>query len=106
MSTFTVNSASLGGHEGWGGKGGYILKIHLRNWGPPLAYNGVSRVVLMVKNLPANARDTRDEGSIPGLGRSPGVEGGNPLQYSFLKIPRTEEPGGLQIMRLQRVRQD
>ena len=32
----------------------------------------------MVKNLPANARDT---GSIPGLGRSPGVGNGNTLQY-------------------------
>ena len=26
----------------------------------------------VVKNLPANARDTRDVGSIPGSGRSPG----------------------------------
>ena len=25
----------------------------------------------MVKNLPANARDAKDTGSIPGLGRSP-----------------------------------
>ena len=76
---FTVNSASLGGREEWGGKGVYILKIHLRNWGSPLAYNRVSQVVLIVKNLPGNARDTRDEGSSLGLGRSPGVESGNPL---------------------------
>ena len=33
----------------------------------------------VVKNLPANAGDVRDTGSIPGLGRSPGVENGNPL---------------------------
>ena len=39
----------------------------------------------MVKNLPANARDIRDTGSIPGLGRSPGVGHGNPLQYSCLE---------------------
>ena len=32
-----------------------------------------------VKNLPANAEDTRDVGSIPGLGRSPGGGNGNPL---------------------------
>ena len=32
----------------------------------------------MVKNLPANAGEVRDEGSIPGLGRSPGVGNGNP----------------------------
>jgi len=34
-------------------------------------------------------------GSIPGLGRSPEEGNGNPLQYSCLKIPWTEEPGGL-----------
>ena len=33
---------------------------------------GVSQVVLVVKNLPANAGDLRDVGSIPGSGRSPG----------------------------------
>ena len=33
----------------------------------------------------ANARDVRDPGSIPGLGRSPGVGNGNPLQYSCLE---------------------
>ena len=38
-----------------------------------------------VKNPPANARVTRDAGSIPGLGRSPGVENGNPLQSSCLE---------------------
>ena len=41
----------------------------------------------MVKNLPANARDIRDVGSIPGLGRSPGGRHGNPLQYSCLENP-------------------
>ena len=35
----------------------------------------------VVKNLPANAGDA---GSIPGMGRSPGVENDNPLQYSYL----------------------
>ena len=49
----------------------------------------------VVKNLPANSEDTGDAGSIPGLGRSPGGGNGNPLQYSCLKIPQTEEPGGL-----------
>ena len=37
----------------------------------------------MVKNLPASAGDTRDGSLIPGLGRCPGVESGNPLQYSL-----------------------
>ena len=45
----------------------------------------------MVKNLPANAGDTRDAGSIPGLGRSPGVENGTPLQYSCLENPMDGE---------------
>ena len=39
----------------------------------------VSQMALMVKNLPANAGDIRDAGSIPGLGRSPGGGHGNPL---------------------------
>ena len=33
----------------------------------------------VVKNLPANAGDTRDAGLIPGLGRSPGIGNGNPV---------------------------
>ena len=41
----------------------------------------------MVKNLPANAGDIRDTGSIPGSGRSPGVGNGNPLCYSCLENP-------------------
>ena len=41
----------------------------------------------MVKNLPANAGDTRDIGLIPGSGRSPGAGNGNPLQYSCLENP-------------------
>jgi len=39
----------------------------------------------VVKNPPASARDIRDMGSIPGLGRSPGGEHGNTLQYSYLE---------------------
>ena len=39
----------------------------------------------MVKNLPDNVGDTEDMGLIPGLGRSPGVGNGNPLQYSCLE---------------------
>ena len=39
----------------------------------------------MVKNLPANAGDPRDMGSIPGLVRFPGVGNGSPLQYSSLE---------------------
>ena len=39
----------------------------------------------VVKNLPVNMGDSRDEGSIPGSERSPGVGNGNPLQYSCLE---------------------
>ena len=39
----------------------------------------------MVKNLPANAGDARDAASIPGLGRSPAIGNGNPVQYSCLE---------------------
>jgi len=38
-----------------------------------------SQVDLVVKNVPANAGDVRDLGSIPGLGRAPGKGRGNPL---------------------------
>ena len=41
----------------------------------------------MVKNLPGNARDTEDTGSILRSGRSPGVGNGNTLQYSCLENP-------------------
>ena len=42
----------------------------------------------MVKNLPANAGDVREEGSIAGLERSSGGGHGNPLQYSCLENPK------------------
>ena len=56
-----------------------ITGLHPQRW-------GASQVVLEVKNPPANAGDTRDAGSIPGSGRSPGVKNGNPLQCSCLEI--------------------
>ena len=46
-----------------------------------------SQVALVVKNLSANADDTRDEGLIPGSRRSPRGGHGNPLQYSCLDNP-------------------
>ena len=44
-------------------------------------------VMLVVKNLPINAGDSRDTGSVPGWERSPGGGHDNPLQYSCLKNP-------------------
>ena len=55
----------------------------------------------MGKSQPANAGDARGVGSTPGSGRSPEVGDGNP----FWKIAWTEEPGRLQSMGSQRVRQ-
>ena len=46
----------------------------------------------MIKNSLANARNIRDAGSIPGLGRSPGGGHGNSLQYSCLENPMDREP--------------
>ena len=53
-----------------------------------------------------SACNTGDLGSIPGWERSPGQGNGYPLQYLAWRIPRTEEPGGLQSMESQRVGQD
>ena len=55
----------------------------------------------MVKNLPANAEDTGDEGSIPGLGRSLEEEMATHSSILAWRIPWTEEPGGLQPLGLQ-----
>ena len=44
-------------------------------------------MALVIKNLPANAEDVRDAGSIPGMGRSPGGGHGNTVQYSCLENP-------------------
>ena len=60
----------------------------------------------MVKNLPAQAGDIRDIGSIPGSGGSPEGGHGNPLQPSCLENPTDKEPGGLQSMASQRVGHD
>ena len=56
------------------------------------------------EECPCNAGDP---GSIPGSGRSPGGRAWQPTPV-FLpgEFPRTEEPGGLQSMRLQRVGHD
>ena len=48
-------------------------------------FSRAARVVLVVKNRPANAGDS---GSVPGSGRSPGEGNGNPLQYSCLENPK------------------
>ena len=73
----------------------------------------------MVKNLPANARDIRDAGSIPGLRRSLGEGNSYSVHYSALekemathssvlawRISGMGEPGGLPSVGLHRVGHD
>ena len=50
-------------------------------------YSWAFQVVIVVKNLAANAGDIRDVNSISGLGRAPGGGHDNPLQYSCLENP-------------------
>ena len=57
----------------------------------------------VLKNPPANAGDV---GSIPGSGRSPGGENGNPLQYSCLEKPMDRGAWGLQFTGLHTVGHD
>ena len=52
-----------------------------------LAMNFIKPGGVVVKNPPSNAGDSLDLGWLSGLGRSPGEENGNPLQYSCLENP-------------------
>ena len=72
--------------------------IYLRNSSGSCTW--ATQVPQVVKNPPANARDVRDAGLIPGSGRSPGEGNGTP---EFLP---GEEPGSLQSMGLPRIRYD
>ena len=53
------------------------------NTGPTKGFLGDS----VVNNLSANAGDSGDMDSIPGVGRPPGRGNGNPLQYACLEKP-------------------
>ena len=66
---------------------------------------GASQVALVVKNLPANARDQM---WVPSLSWEDPLEEGMATHSSIFawRIPWTEEPDGLQSTRLQRVDQD
>ena len=58
----------------------------------------------VVRNMPANAGDTRDTGFIPGLGRSPGEGNGNPPQFSCLENSRDKGTWWTTVHGSQRVR--
>ena len=61
--------------------------IHAKRLIDVYRVNWASQVVLVVKNLPANAGVIRDAGSISGLRRCPGGGHGNPIQSSCLENP-------------------
>ena len=63
-----------------------------------------SQVPLVVKDPPTSAGDIRDEGSVSGLGRSPGEGMATHSNILAWRIPWTEEPGELQSRGLYRVR--
>ena len=65
-----------------------------------------SQVALVVKNLPANARDLRRQ--VQSLGQEDPLEEGMATHYTILawRTPWAEEPGGIQFIGLQRVRCD
>ena len=56
-----------------------------------------SQVALVVKNLPASARNIRASDSIPGSGRSPGGGHGSSLQCSCLGNPVDRGAGGATV---------
>ena len=60
----------------------------------------------MVKNLPTNAGEIRDMGSIPGSGRSPEGRHGNPLQQSSLENPIDRRASWAAVIGPQRVGYD
>ena len=69
-------------------QGSPVYFIHIKNVN---SVYGASQVVLVIQNPPANARDARDEGLIPGLGKSSGVGNGIPLNILAWKISWAEE---------------
>ena len=62
------------------------------------------QVAQVVKSPSANAGDLRDVGLIPGSGRSPGGENGNPLQYSCLENPMDREDWRATVRRVSKSR--
>ena len=72
----------------------------LNRKGPSTKSCGLPRW-LSDKESASNAVDKRDTGSIPGSGRSPGVENGNSLQYSCLENSTDRGACGLESMELQ-----
>ena len=84
-----THSSTLAWKIPWTEDPGRLQYMGLQSWTrlSNFTFFWASQVALLVKNSPANARDVRDAGLIPGLGRSPGEGNGNPLQHSCLEHP-------------------
>ena len=84
------------------------LKKRARSW--TIVHNlytyMATQVVLVVKNPPRSAGDTRDLGAIPKSGRSPGERMATHASILTWRIPWTEDPGKLQSVGSQSVRHD
>ena len=84
----------------------------VRNWSSGARPHGFSPASCTFRAFPGGSGDKEsacnvgDLGLTPGLGRSPEEGNGHPLQYQALRIPWTEEPGGLQFTGSQRIRHD
>ena len=80
-------------------KGSFKYSLHFQISITSLRASQIALVVKTNKHTnktPASGGDIRNKGLIPGLGRSPGGGNGNPLQYSCLGNPMTEDPDRLQ----------
>ena len=60
----------------------------------------------VVNNPPASAGDSRDLGSVLGLGQPPAVGNGNPLQYSCLENSTDRGAWQATVHGVERVRHD
>ena len=83
------NPEGCGGKEGGrgvqdGGTHEHLWLIHVAIWQKRSQY---CKVIILQLKKKESVCNTRDLGSIPGLGRSPGDGKGNPLQYSYLEKP-------------------
>ena len=111
----TTHSSILAWRIPWTEEPGGLLSIELQRIGyhcSDLAHTHSGKAFIsfpggaVVKNLLADAGDTRDEGSIPMSRKSARRRNGNPSSILAWKIPWIEEPGGPQSMGSQRVGHD
>ena len=81
--SLSVSPGTLEGRAWWSPSGRVGSVPFLNHLG-----TGEAWLALVVENLPANAGDVRDVGSIAGSERPPGGGNGNPLQRSCLENPK------------------